>query len=175
MSQLIDNQINTVQTRINKLNNELQSAQALLNSLNIAKNKEANYENLFVFDKKAFLDKYDFDCDGIVSIIDLNVISMHILHDLDNDPLYDSENKTYNGKSLDINNDNDTSVADCVNFVNMIVKDCFNLNSFVDVRINFKQSNSQLAADIIHGFYQINHRLPTLEEFNTEYDSQNNE
>ena len=174
MSQIIDNQINIVNLRINNLINELNSAQALLTNLQTVKNQETSYENLFVFDKQAFLDKYDFDCDGIVSIIDLNVISLHVLGYLINDPLYNSENVTYNGKSLDINNDNEADVADAIAFVNLIIKDCFNLNSFVDVNIKFKQSNSDLAAEIIKQFYSTNHRLPTLEEFNTEYNNQNN-
>ena len=56
--------------------------------------------------------QYDYDEDGVVSIIDITIIVMAIIGKLDNDERYDAENLTFNGKPLDLNNDGNLDVID---------------------------------------------------------------
>ena len=101
-------------------------------------------------------DEYDFDDDGIVSIIDYNILMFEILDRLNpNDPKYDSINKTYNGKSLDISDDGSVSALDA----NILISKIRNI-----IPADIILANADIENNKIKNFYESNNRFPTLEE-----------
>lgn len=58
----------------------------------------------------------DFDGDGIVSYIDQKILQDSAFG-ANNSQLYNSTNKTYNGKSLDLNGDGNISNSDSITFL----------------------------------------------------------
>ena len=106
--------------------------------------------------EKEIIDKYDFDCDGIFSVIDFVVVTLVSLGVINyTDPLYDKNKMTYNGKSLDINEDGKVNITDQVNVINELLQ---NISS----EINLVRYENDI--NWIRNFYTENHRLPTLEE-----------
>lgn len=140
------------------------------------------YENLFKEipekeneDVKKLLNRFDFDNDGIISIVDLlivNIIVMNVfIKNTDmftNDTLMNLDNKTYNGKSFDFDNDGTIDTADYI-FVT------YNLNnyihSFIDFNVSFEDSFDQyengvsIRQKLVTNFYKSNNRFPTLDEY----------
>ena len=66
-----------------------------------------------------FIDKYDYDDDGVVTSNDYN-IPVFITHGIitANDPKYDAVNRTYNGKSVDLNDDGHVDLTDSIIWAN---------------------------------------------------------
>ena len=109
---------------------------------------------------KELVNKCDFDGDGIVSIIDYQIITWIVTGVITSeDPKYDSINKTYNGVSLDINGDGDADIADGVTFTNIIKNE---LNKYFNITISFKYNG--LENDIKSYYRNHNYTWPTLEQ-----------
>ena len=105
------------------------------------------------------VDKYDYDNDGIISIIDVLIISNSILGTLDNDSKYDSIMKTYNGKSLDINEDDTVDVADIRSFN---IKVFNKLKNYINVKLDDDINN--IKDEIVNYYSNHNYTWPTLEQ-----------
>lgn len=112
---------------------------------------------------KNLVENYDYDGDGIVSLIDASIpmyVSLGVINS--NDPKYDEQHKTYNGKSIDVNNDNDIDVSDAGKIMLSVKNE---LNQYVDISGLNNYNNSQSANDFIKSYY-INHNytFPTLQQ-----------
>ena len=67
------------------------------------------------------IELYDFNNDGEITVVEFAILTNAILDALkDDDPNYDKNNKTYNGKSLDINNDGTIDTADLIELIDII-------------------------------------------------------
>lgn len=69
------------------------------------------------------INKYDYDGDGIISFIDLEIIPEIILKVItsENDSLYDAENLTYNGKRINFDDDDKILVSDVIGYANNVI------------------------------------------------------
>lgn len=125
----IDSKIALYQAEITKLQTQKQE---YLNSIDISQ----------------LLAKYDYDGDGVISVIDINMIPHIILTDIseENDTLYNATNKTYNGKSLDIVKDGKISITDGVEFIDKIFDF---LNNCIDAKIYEPYNNGEIISDQI--------------------------
>ena len=81
---------------------------------------ESEIEKLELTDNETLLQKYDYDCDGIISQIDYRILADAILN-RNNSSYYNSQNKTFNGKSLDLNKDNNIDVSDFTGFAHAVL------------------------------------------------------
>lgn len=137
----------------------------LENKLDELKDLKASYES--TISKKELLDKYDFDCDGVISCIDIYIIAMAVLGTLKGNALYNESKQTYNGKSLDVKGDGDVAVGDMVNAANVMLKE---INGIYDVNfwapsITANDGTVLEYGDIITNLYnQKGKVLPTLQE-----------
>lgn len=114
----------------------------------IAKLQSQKQEYLNSIDISQLLAKYDYDGDGVISVIDLIMIPHIIASDIseENDTLYNATNKTYNGKSLDIVKDGEVSITDGVGFANRILDF---LNNCIDAKISEPYNNGEIISDQI--------------------------
>lgn len=127
---------------------------------------EMHQENEFGLEKLAL--KYDYDGDGKLSIIDTSIPMLVYLGVINsNDPKYDAENKTYNGKSLDVNNDNDVvSVADSIKLNTLLLNE---IKQYIDCSSPINDyGNSNECTNYIKRYYRNNnYTWPTLEQLET--------
>lgn len=104
----------------------------------------------------------DFDNDGLVSQIDYQILKNIIASTNLDDVNYDSEGKTYNGKSLDLNNDGSVSATDISSFINI-------RNSLDDKYKDDYTPNGSLeedkSTDIINNYYAEHGTYPSLDKF----------
>jgi hypothetical protein len=137
----------------------------LENKLDELKNLKASYES--TISKKELLDKYDFDCDGVISCIDIYIPVMAVLGTLKGNALYNEAKQTYNGKSLDLTGDGNVMVNDYINAANVMLKE---INGIYDVnfwvpKITANDGTVLEYGDIITNLYtQKGKVLPTLQE-----------
>lgn len=67
------------------------------------------------------IELYDFNNDGEITVVEFAILTNAILDALkDDDPNYDKDNKKYNGKSLDINNDGTIDTGDLIELIDII-------------------------------------------------------
>lgn len=147
---------------VTQLNTKIANLEKTLAEL---KTLKAAYES--TISKQELLDRYDFDCDGIISIIDSYIPVMGILGRLDGDPLYDENKQTYNGKSLDMNNDGLVNVADTMASVIAMTKEIKDVYDAELWRPTITASDGTVLehSDIINNLYtQKGKVLPTLQE-----------
>ena len=121
---------------------------------------ELNNEPIYIDAFQELIDKYDFDGDGIISVIDINIPGWVWMGNINSsDPKYNVSNKTYNWKSLDINNDNDIDTLDNINLTNLIKS---KINKYFASTLEFSY-NEQLN-DIKLYYRNHNYTWPTLEQ-----------
>lgn len=117
-------------------------------------------ENNTVDSLQEFVDKYDFDGDGKVSIIDMWIPTWIWTGNIKStDPKYDAINKTYNGKSLDIDNDNTVDTFDSHKIQSSIK---LKMNQYFGGTINFDYQDQ--LNDIKSYYSNNNYTWPTLEQ-----------
>lgn len=66
------------------------------------------------------IELYDFNNDGEITIVEFAILTNAIIGGLDQDQLYDAQNLTYNGKSLDVANDGVLDVSDFSELIDII-------------------------------------------------------
>ena len=160
----------TKEEKINEYNKKIEYCQSVISKYT-EKIAEYNQSIVNVEEELNVLEdivyKYDYDGDGIVSIIDLCIINLALVHALRNDPKYDDENKTYNGKSLDIFNDDNDNMVDIMDVTKM--SDILGMASnYLDVTLNIKHSKE--VNNFISSYYNNNNCWPTLEQVH-DYDN----
>ena len=111
--------------------------------------------------------QYDYDEDGVVSIIDITIIVMAIIGKLDNDERYDAENLTFNGKPLDLNNDGNLDVIDIQTLVHLRNEEIEKL----DAVTSSYDSPGFSVKDYIENYYNTNGDFPTLEQVKETYNN----
>lgn len=157
----------TKEEKITEYNKKIEYCQSVINKYT-EKIAEYNQSIVNVEEELNVLEdivhKYDYDGDGIVSSIDFCIINLAIVHGLKNDPKYDAENKTYNGKSLDINIDNDFDIVDVTTMVDILGM----ASKYLDVTLNIKHEKE--TNNFIRSYYNNNNCWPTLEQVH-EYDN----
>lgn len=137
----------------------------LENKLNELKNLKAAYES--VISKQELLDKYDFDGDGVISAIDINLPSMAILGYLNDDPLYNKNNQTYKGKTLDINGDGTADILDPSVAVKTMLKEIqgiYDVEFWAPSVTDNDGTNLGIGNIITNLYIQKGNVLPTLQE-----------
>ena len=107
-----------------------------------------------------FVNKYDFDGDNIISIIDIRIAQWAVVGIINSsDPKYNTANKTYNGKSLDLNNDGDFDINDGVKLANLVKT---NVKQYIAGTLDFDYQEQE---DDIRSYYKNhNYTWPTLEQ-----------
>ena len=112
-----------------------------------------------------FIDKYDFDGDGVVTYNDIKFGMYNAVGKLKNDdPKLDKENNMYNGKSLDVNNDGDADISDSVNLTNKYLA---LIKSFTR---NWEDKTETMCNWYIDYYNSHNYAWPTIEEADAHYD-----
>ena len=138
-------------------------------------------ENLQKSSLEELVNKYDYDLDGIISVIDvaicMKVISTYALNMelMSNDPKFNKDNLTYNGKSLDIQKDDSVEISDAVVYINSIQPKSI-LDKYMDIAYDSFDTNCNLyyntynknANDVINKIQKFyddnNYTWPTLEQ-----------
>lgn len=146
-------------TELNKRISHLQ------NKLDELKDLKAAYES--VISKQELLDKYDFDGDGVISSIDIHIPAMAILGDLNGDPLYNKNNQTYKGKSLDINSDGKTDILDpsvAVKTMLNEIQGIYDVEFWAPTVLDNDGTELSIADNIRKLYNQKGKVLPTLQE-----------
>ena len=160
----IDEAISNATRQQNILSNSLNEVNAILNSLKNQRSNFANENETPYMDYQSLLDKYDFDCDGKISIIDFNILfgSLYGLAFVTQNKAYNVNNKTFNGKSLDITKDGNITITDIVNFIDVLTTD---LHNILDCQlITYRNDNDYNDLDTIEYYWNTYGRIPTLEE-----------
>ena len=136
---------------------------------------ESVIQTLELTDNETLLQKYDYDCDGIISQIDYCILADAILN-RNNSHLYNSQNKTFNGKSLDLipnTGFDDINVLDLNSFANQIL-DYLKNSVPIDIKngINqYEKSNFNGTDWIVDYCNSHNGEYPTLDELKTAYNN----
>ena len=111
--------------------------------------------------------QYDYDEDGVVSIIDNTIMVMAITGKLDNDERYDAENLTFNGKSLDLNNDGNLDIIDVQTLSYLRNEEIAKLDAIT----SSYDSPGFSVKDYIENYYNTNGDFPTLEQVKEIYNN----
>lgn len=116
--------------------------------------------------------RQDFDGDGVVSIIDLKILADAIQFK-NHSPLYNSQDKTYNGKSLNINDDSSVNITDIMSFVSSTFN-WIESNVPIDIKVQLNPyTKTGFNPDSWIESYCNSHngQYPTLTELRTAYNA----
>ena len=160
----IDEAISNATRQQNILSKSLNEINTVLGLLQEQRDSLSNNGETPYMDYQSLLDKYDFDCDGKISIIDFNILfgSLYGSAFVTQNRAYDANNKTFNGKSLDITKDGNITITDIVNFIDVLTTD---LHNILDCQlITYRNDNGYNDLDTIEYYWNMYGRIPTLEE-----------
>ena len=160
----IDEAISNATRQQNILSKSLNEINTVLGLLQEQRDNLSNNGETPYMDYQSLLDKYDFDCDGKISIIDFNILfgSLYGSAFVTQNKAYDANNKTFNGKSLDITKDGNITIMDIVNFIDVLTTD---LHNILDCQlITYRNENGYNDLDTIEYYWNSYGRIPTLEE-----------
>ena len=134
---------------------------------------ESEIEQLRLTDDDTLLQTYDFDCDGKISLIDYCILADAILN-RNHSSLYNAQNRTFNGKSLDLIKDQNINVIDFNGFANTVLEYLGSAVPIDLVRVSFfkYEKNNFNGTDWVQD-YCNNHNgnYPTLDELKAAYNA----
>ena len=145
----------------------------------IDKSDKDTYQEFIGQQQKKFLEyelllqKYDYDCDGIISFIDFCILADVILN-RNNSSHYDSQNKTFNGKSLDLYIDGTINAIDINSFANKVLDYIETSFPPIDLKcqINHYEKPDFSGVDWITDYCDShNGEYPTLDELKAAYNA----
>ena len=116
------------------------------------------------------VDLLDFDKDGVVSIIDYQIL-MDTAFGRNHSNLYNSENHTYNGKSLSLNGDNVVDVNDAQRFINIFLGKVPGVSTPMDGSMQQYDDKAGFSAETFIRDYCSEHNgeYPTLSQLKQAY------
>ena len=133
---------------------------------------ESEIEKLYLLNDEYILTK-DYDGDGIVSYIDYYIL-MDACVGANHSTLYNPQNNTYNGKSLDVYADGKVDISDVVGFVNDSIE-YLKSNVPIDIEIGIKDYNDKQDfsfRDFMRSYKSShNGEYPTLNELKAAYNN----
>ena len=157
-------EMSSTESLISSLEKQLIEANDRLVDLKDQKRYMFGNDNLYV-NMESLLNKYDFDGDGIISIIDYYIWYGFNNNDsfvIDN-PKYNSNSKTFNGKSLEGIDLSKKMFNTFMNNVNKGIYKCVDNNIFKSYLNN---RNTDLVYKVIKGYWESLKVIPTLNQVN---------
>ena len=157
-------EMSSTESLISSLEKQLTEANDHLVDLKDQKRYMFGNDNLYV-NMESLLNKYDFDGDGVISIIDYYIWYGFNNNDsfvIDN-PKYNNKSKTFNGKSLEGIDLSKKMFNSFMNNVNKGIYKCVDNNIFKSY-LNGK--NTDLVYKVIKGYWEKLKQLPTLYQVN---------